>query len=67
MQIFAFKVLQESSSWASGNNALQMFFDTKQKHVCWKFENWESFLAVFWEHIIFNFKRIETRKVSEVF
>ena len=32
-----------------------------------KFVNWKGFLAVFWEHIIFNFKRVESRKMSEVF
>ena len=37
IKTFAFKVLQEYSSWASKNGAVQMFFfDTKQKHVCWK-------------------------------
>ena len=36
-QTFAFKVLQECSSWAPRNGAVQIFFsDTKQKHVCWK-------------------------------
>ena len=32
-----------------------------------KFVNWESFLAVFWEHIIFNSKRVDINKMSEVF
>ena len=37
IQTFAFKVLQECSSWESRNRVVQMFFsDTKQKHVCWK-------------------------------
>ena len=37
IQIFAFKVLEECSSWMSRNGPLQFFFsDTKQKHVCWK-------------------------------
>ena len=37
MQTFSFKVLRESSSWMSGNGAVQIFFsDNKQKHVCWK-------------------------------
>ena len=36
---FAFKVLQESSSWVSRNGAVQMFFsDIKQKHVCKRVE-----------------------------
>ena len=30
---FAFKVLQESSSWASGNGALQMFFLTPNRNM----------------------------------
>ena len=68
IQTFAFKVLQESSSWASGNGAVQMFFLTPNRNMfAGKFVNWESFLAVFWEHIIFNFKRVEIRKMSEVF
>ena len=51
IQTFAFKVLQESSSWASGNGAVQMFFLTPNKNMfTGKFVNWESFLAVFWEH-----------------
>ena len=29
-----------------------------------KFVNWESFLSVFWKHFIFNFKRVEIRKIS---
>ena len=67
IQTFAFKVLQESSSWVSGNGAVQSFFsDTKQKHVCWKICKL-SFLAVFWEHIILKFQRAEIRKKSQVF
>ena len=38
MQTFAFKVLQECSSWASRNGA-DVFSDTKQTHVCWKICN----------------------------
>ena len=68
IQTFAFKVLQECSSWASRNGAVQMFFLTPNRNMfAGKFVNWESFLAVFWEHIIFNFKRVEIRKMSEVF
>ena len=64
-QTFAFKVLQESSSWGSGNGAVQMFLLTPSRNMFpRKFENWESFLALFWEHIIFNFKRNEIRKMS---
>ena len=37
IQTSTFKVLQECSSWASRNGAVQIVFsDTKQKHVCWK-------------------------------
>ena len=32
-----------------------------------KFVNWERFLAVFWEHIILNFKRAEIRKWERFF
>ena len=68
IQIFAFNVLQESSSWTSGNAAMQMFFLTPNRNMfAGKFVNLESFLIVFWEHIIFNFKRAEIRKMSEVF
>ena len=31
-----------------------------------KFVNWENFLAVVWEHFIFNFKRVEIRKIIVV-
>ena len=68
IQTFAFKVFRESSSWPSGNDAVQMFFLTPNRNTsAGKFVNWESFLAVFWEHIIFNFKRADIRKISEVF
>ena len=68
IQTFAFKVLQESSSWASGNGAVKIIFLAPNRNIfAGKFGNWESFLAVFWEHVIFNFKRVEIRKMSEVF
>ena len=68
IQTFAFKVLQESSSWASGNGAVQMIFLTPNRNIfAGKFVNWEHFLAVFWEHVISSRKRIEIRKMSEVF
>ena len=36
IQTFAFEVLQECSSWASRNGAVQMFSsDTKQNNDCW--------------------------------
>ena len=68
MQAFAFKVLQEGISWVSRNGAVQMFLLTPNKHMFpEKFVNWERFLAVFWEHIIFNVKWVEVRKESAVF
>ena len=60
IQIFGFKVLQGSSSLASGNGAVQMFFLTPNRNMFpGKFVNWEIVLAVFWEHFVFNFKRVE--------
>ena len=32
-----------------------------------KFVNWQSLLAVFWEHVISSFKRVEIHKMSEIF
>ena len=43
------------------------FLTLNRNKFAGKFVNWESFLAVFWKHIIFNFKRVEIRKMSEVF
>ena len=44
------------------------FFLTPNRNMsARKFVDWESFLAVFWEHIIFNFKRVDIRKISEIF
>ena len=68
-QIFAFKVLQECSSWGSRNGEYKCFFLT----LSWNMfagklvKKWKSFLAVFWEHIIFNVKWVEVRNMSEVF
>ena len=68
IQTFVLKELQESNSWASGNGAVQMFFLTPNRNMfAGKFLKWESFLAVFWEHIIFSFERVEIRKMSEAF
>ena len=36
IETFAFKMLQECSSWAIRNGAVQFFSDSKQKHVFWK-------------------------------
>ena len=61
-------MLQESSSRAPGNGAVKIFFLTPNRSMfAGKFVNWESFLAVFREHIIFNVKRVEVRKMSEAF
>ena len=61
-------MLQESSSWASGNRAVHMVFLTPNRNMfAGKFVNWESFLAVFWERAMFSFKGVEIRKTSEVF
>ena len=67
IQTFAFKVFQKSSSWVSRNGAVQMIFLTPNRNIfAGKFVNWERFLAVFWEHVIFNFKRVEIHRMSEV-
>ena len=61
IQTFAFKVLQEHSSWASRNDTVQMFFsDTKQK-------KWLRFSVLSRQHIIFNIKWVEVLKMIEVF
>ena len=68
IQTFAFKVLQECSSWASRNGAVQISFLTLHKNMsAGKFVKSERFLAVLQEHIIFNVKWVEVRKMSEVF
>ena len=68
MLIFAFKVLQESSSWASRNCEVQMFLLTpNRKMFVRKLVIWEKSLAVLPEHIIFNVKWVEVCKMSEVF
>ena len=61
------KCFQGSSSRVLGNGAKQMFFLKANRNMfAGKLLNWKSFLAVFWEHI-FNFKRVEICKVSEVY
>ena len=48
IQTFAFKVLQECSSWASRNGAVQLFFLTPNRNMfAGKFVKSERFLAVF--------------------
>ena len=66
-QAFTFKVLQECSSWASRNDAAQMFFLTPNwKILAEKFVKWERFLALLREHIIFNVEWVEFHKMSQV-
>ena len=65
LQTFASKVLQECSSWAS---RIDCFFQTpNRKMLAGKFANWDKFLVVLREHIIFNIKWVEVLKMSEVF
>ena len=68
IQTFALKVFQECSSWASRDGAVQMFFLTPDRNMfAGKLLKWEKFLAVFREHINFDVKWVEVRKMSEVF
>ena len=68
IQTFAFKVLQECSSWASRNDVVQIFFLTPHRRMfAGKFLKSERFLVVFLEHIIFNVKWVKVRKMSQVF
>ena len=63
IQTFAFKVLQECSSWASRNGAVQIFFLTpNRKMLARKFVKSETFLAMLREHIIFSVNWVEFRK-----
>ena len=68
IQTFAFKELEECSSWASRNGAVQMFF-WHQTETCLleKIFKSERLLSVLREHVIFNAKWVEVRKMSEVF
>ena len=53
IQTFAFKVLQECSSWASRNGTVQILFLTPNWNMfAGKFLKLESLLAVLREHII---------------
>ena len=55
IQTFAFKVLQECSSWSSRNVAVQMFFLTPNRNIfAGKCLESERFLPVLREHITFN-------------
>ena len=68
MQTFAFKVLQKCSSWASRNDAVQMFFLTPSRNIfAGKFLMSERFLTVLREHVIFNANWVEVRRISDVF
>ena len=66
IQIFAFKLLQECSSWASRNGLVQIF-ETTQSKFAGKFVKSERFLGVFRVHTIFSVKWVKVRKMSEVF
>ena len=67
IQTFAFKVLQECSSLTSANGTVQIFFVTPNRKIfAGKFVKRERFLVVLREHIIFNVKWDEVRKMSEV-
>ena len=61
IQTFAFKVLQKSSSWVSRNGAVQIFSLTSSRNMS------ERLLGVLQEHIVFNVKWVEVRKMSDVF
>ena len=68
IQTFAFKVLQKCSSSASRNGAVQMFFLTLSRNMyAGKFLKSDGFLTVLRDHIIFNVKWVEVRKMSNVF
>ena len=59
---------QICSSWAWRIVAVQIFFlASNRKILAGKFVKWDRFLAVLREHIIFNIKWVEVRKMSEVF
>ena len=65
---FAFKVLEECSSWLLRNGPLQIFFLIPNRNMFGgKFVKSERFLIVFREHNIFNIKWLEVHKISEVF
>ena len=68
IQTFNFKVLQECSSRASRNGAVQIIFLTQTRNMfAGKFLKSERLLAVLREYFIFNVKWVEVRKTSEVF
>ena len=57
MLTFAFRVLQECSSWASKEIAVQIFFLRANRNMfSGKLVKSERFLTVLQEHIIFNVK-----------
>ena len=69
IQKFAFKVLHECSFWVSKNCAVKMFFLAPNRNMFAEIfvVKSERFLAVLRDHIIFNFKWVEIRKISDVF
>ena len=72
IQAFAFKVIQECSSWESRKGPVQLFFLTpkkkkKKKMLARKFVKGDRFLAVLREHVILNVEWVEICKMSEFF
>ena len=68
IQAFTFKVFQESGSWASRNDTVQMLFLMPNRNMfAGKFVKSERFLAVLLEQFVVNVKLVEIRKMSEVF
>ena len=57
------KVVLGVRKWCSAN----AFPDPNRDMLAGKCVNWEGVLAVFWEHVSFSFKRVEIRKIIEVF
>ena len=56
IQTVVFQVLQEYSSWASGNGAVQIFFfESKQTHVrCKSCKKIRKVFGYITEHVIFS-------------
>ena len=68
IQAFAFKVLQECSSWTSRNGAVQIILLAPNRNMLAEtFVKCGRFLAAFRVHIIFSVKWVEVCKMSEIF
>ena len=68
IQTFAFKVLQDCSCWAPKNSVVQIFFLARKRNMfAGNFVKSERFLFALRDHIIFNVKWVDVRKMSEVF